>query len=127
MKTKIVVVTGANKGIGLEIVRQLAKHGHEVVLTARDAQKGIEAANKLSSRDHKVHFVKVDVTSEGDINNLKDYLDEHFQKLDVLINNAGILVGNEDSLNVSKQLVQLHLETNFLGALFVSQKLIPLL
>jgi NAD(P)-dependent dehydrogenase (short-subunit alcohol dehydrogenase family) len=67
------------------------------------------------------------VTSEADINNLKDYLDEHFQKLDVLINNAGILIGNENSLKVSKELVQQHLDTNFLGSLLLSQKLIPLL
>jgi NAD(P)-dependent dehydrogenase (short-subunit alcohol dehydrogenase family) len=127
MKAKIVVVTGANKGIGLEIVNQLAKQGHVVVLTARDAQKGKEAANRLSTRDLKVHFVKLDVTSEADINNLKDYLDEHFQKLDVLINNAGILIGNENSLKVSKELVQQHLDTNFLGSLLLSQKLIPLL
>jgi NAD(P)-dependent dehydrogenase (short-subunit alcohol dehydrogenase family) len=127
MKQKIIVVTGANRGIGFEIVRMLAKQGHEVVLTARDAQKGKEAQEKLAAQALKVHFIQLDVTNENDINRLKEYVEENFQRLDVLINNAGILVGNENSLNVSKQSVLSHLETNFLGPFLLSQRLIPVL
>ena|ERR1700730_11810332 len=126
-KQKIILVTGANKGIGLEIVRQLAKKGHQVILTARDQTKGNAAIEKLKAEGLKVHFIPLDVTNEGDIKNIKKEIHEKFGRLDVLINNAGILIGNQDSLNVSKGSVQEHLETNFYGPLLLSQQLLPLL
>jgi NAD(P)-dependent dehydrogenase (short-subunit alcohol dehydrogenase family) len=127
MKPKVIVVTGANKGIGFEIARQLAKMGHEVILTARDANKGKLANEKLASQGWKARFIQTDVTKQADIQNLRDCIEEHFGHLDVLINNAAILEGTENSVVVSKETVQRHLETNFFGSLMLSQQLIPLL
>ena len=127
MKQKVIVVTGANRGIGFEIARQLSKQGHHVIITARDANKGKQANEKLSGQGGKTLFIQMDVTRENDIRNLKDCLAENFGRLDVLINNAGILVGTDDSLQVSKATVQQHFETNFFGPLLVSQELLPLL
>ena len=127
MKPKVIVVTGSNKGIGFEIAWQLAKDGHEVILTARDANKGKQANEKLASQGWKTIFIQLDVTRSADIQNLRDCIEEHFGRLDVLINNAAILHGDEDSVHVSKDTVQRHLDTNFLGPLMLSQQLIPLL
>ncbi len=127
MKPKVIVVTGANKGIGFEIARQLAKNGHQVILTARDANKGKQANEKLAGQGWKTRFIQLDITKSADIQNLRDCIQEHFGHLDVLINNAGILQGDEDSVHVSKDAVQKHLDTNFLGPLLLSQQLIPLL
>jgi len=127
MKPKVIVVTGANKGIGFEIAWQLAKTGHEIILTARDPNKGKQANEKLASQGWKTIFIQLDVTKSADIQNLRDCIEEHFGHLDVLINNAAILHGDEDSIHVSKDTVQKHLDTNFLGPLMLSQQLIPLL
>jgi len=105
----------------------LAKDGHEVILTARDANKGKQANEKLASQGWKTIFIQLDVTRSADIQNLRDCIEEHFGRLDVLINNAAILHGDEDSIHVSKDTVQRHLDTNFLGPLMLSQQLIPLL
>jgi len=114
MKPKVIVVTGANKGIGFEIAWQLAKDGHAIILTARDANKGKQANEKLANQGWKTIFIQLDVTKSADIQNLRDCIEEHFGHLDVLINNAAILHGDEDSVHVSKDSVQKHLETNFL-------------
>jgi len=127
VKKKIILVTGANKGIGFEIVRQLAKQGHQVILTARDKNKGLAAVERLAAEGLKVHFIPLDVTKEQEISNLKEEIQEKFGRLNVLINNAGILIGNENSVSVSKRSLQQHLDTNFFGPLLLSQQLIPLL
>ncbi len=127
MKPKVIVVTGANRGIGLEIVRQLAKQGHEVLGTARDAINGKEPIEKLSGQGLKVYFFRLDVTNEKEIRELKDFIEEKFDRLDVLVNNAGMLIGEENSLHVSKDAVERHLQTNFIGPLMLSQHLVPLL
>ncbi|XVF33377.1 hypothetical protein REPUB_Repub17cG0163300 [Reevesia pubescens] len=97
------VITGANKGIGLEICRQLASKGVKVVLTARDENKGLEAFEKLKEEsgflsDHLV-FHQLDVTDPVSIASLADFIRTQFGKLDILVNNAGILgvIMNYDS------------------------------
>lgn len=127
MEPKVIVITGANRGIGFEIARRLTQLGHHVIVTARNANKGKEATEKLSAQGWKTKFCQLDVTRAADINNLKDCIQEYFGRLDVLINNAGILQGSEDSIQVSKDSVLKHLETNFIGPLLLSQQLIPLL
>ncbi|KAG7990347.1 hypothetical protein I3843_02G022100, partial [Carya illinoinensis] len=86
------VVTGANKGIGFEIVRQLASKGIVVVLTARDEKKGLEAVEKLKDyglSDHVV-FHQLDISDPASIASLADFIKAKFGKLDILVNNAGI-------------------------------------
>ncbi|XP_060970072.1 (+)-neomenthol dehydrogenase-like [Cannabis sativa] len=86
------VVTGANKGIGYEICRQLATKGVTVVLTARDEKRGVEAVEKLLKESnlshHNVVFHQLDVVNHASIDSLADFINSHFGKLDILINNA---------------------------------------
>src|SRR4028119_73283 len=89
---KIALVTGANKGIGLEIVQQLARAGFRVLLTARNRQRGEEASRKLQQDGLRVEFLQLDVTDETSIDRLAKELVSQIDHLDVLVNNAGILL-----------------------------------
>ncbi|XP_052729908.1 (+)-neomenthol dehydrogenase isoform X2 [Vigna angularis] len=86
------VVTGANKGIGFEICKQLLSNGVTVVLTARDEKRGIEAVEKLKEFDvsDQVVFHQLDVTDPKSIESLANFIKTQFGKLDILVNNAGI-------------------------------------
>nr|POE71275.1 (+)-neomenthol dehydrogenase [Quercus suber] len=89
---RFAVVTGANKGIGFETVRQLASNGFVVVLTGRDEKKGLEALGKLkdSALSDNVLFHQLDVADTASITSLADFIKTQFGKLDILVNNAGI-------------------------------------
>lgn len=87
---KTVLVTGGNRGIGLEICKQLDALGHLVILGSRDLQRGVDAARSLSKN---VVVKQLDVTDEQSIQNLFESVKADFRKLDVLINNAGIGAG----------------------------------
>ena len=124
----VIVVTGGNRGIGLEICRQLASRGAQVVLTARKAEAGRQAVEKLAAEKLTVRFHPLEVTSADSGGALRDYLDRTFGRLDVLINNAGIISDEEASgLEVKLSTVRTTLETNTLGPLQLSQTLVPLL
>ncbi|KAJ7960398.1 (+)-neomenthol dehydrogenase-like [Quillaja saponaria] len=85
------VVTGANKGIGLETVWQLASHGITVVLTARDEKKGTEATRKLHQLGlSNVIFHQLDVSDPVSIQSLAKFIQDKFGRLDILVNNAGV-------------------------------------
>ncbi|XP_059661746.1 salutaridine reductase-like isoform X1 [Cornus florida] len=88
---RLAVVTGGNKGIGLEICRQLASNGIAVILTARDEKKGIEAIDNLKvSGLSDVFFHQLDVKDPASIASFAKYVQTRFKKLDILVNNAGI-------------------------------------
>jgi len=126
---KIALVTGANKGIGLEIVQQLAEAGFRVLLTARDRQRGEEASRKLQQDGLRVEFLQLDVTDETSIDRLAKELVSQIDHLDVLVNNAGILLDapNASVLEVEPTVILQTLQTNTLGPLRLTQKLVPLL
>ncbi|KAM5555192.1 hypothetical protein ABKV19_023204 [Rosa sericea] len=86
------VVTGSNKGIGFETVRQLASTGITVVLTARDEKRDLEAVEKLkeSGLSGQVVFHQLDVADPASIDSLAQFIKTQFGKLDILVNNAGI-------------------------------------
>lgn len=98
MDRKIILVTGSNKGIGFEIVRQLCALGHDVILTARDSKKGLEAITKLKSENLSVHFIELDIAVAPSIQQAFNSIKSNFGKLDVLINNAAILFKQDQSL-----------------------------
>jgi NAD(P)-dependent dehydrogenase (short-subunit alcohol dehydrogenase family) len=127
MEQKIILVTGANRGIGLQIVKDVAALGHIVILTARDETKGGQAAKELRRNNFNVHFIQLDAADETSIQRAAATVAEQFGKLDVLVNNAGIFNDTENSLKVSRQAVQEHLDVNFIGPLMISQAFIPLL
>lgn len=126
---KTALVTGANKGIGLEIVRQLARAGFRVFLTARSRQRGEETAHKLQEDGLNVEFLQLDVTDETSIEQLAKELASRIDRLDVLVNNAGILLDapNASVLEVEADVIGQTLQTNTLGPLRLIQKLVPLL
>jgi NAD(P)-dependent dehydrogenase (short-subunit alcohol dehydrogenase family) len=122
MKEKIAVVTGANRGIGLEIVRQLAEKGATVVLTARDAGNGKTAGEQFQHKGFPVRFHQLDVTDIESIGRLTRYLQDEFGRADILVNNAGIAIDdNKSSLDVDIATVRKTMETNFFGPIQVSQ------
>jgi NAD(P)-dependent dehydrogenase (short-subunit alcohol dehydrogenase family) len=124
----IVVVTGANRGIGLEISRQLATRGAEVVLTARKSGAGKAAVKRLAAENLSVQFRPLDVTSGKSIVALREFLKRTYGRLDVLINNAGIIANSDaPGLKVDMETVRVTLETNALGPFHLSQALAPLL
>jgi NAD(P)-dependent dehydrogenase (short-subunit alcohol dehydrogenase family) len=124
----IAVVTGANRGIGLEIVRQLADRGVTAVLTARKPDAGATAAATLAGAAGRVDFHPLSVTDEASIRALRDHVASQFGRLDVLVNNAGIITDTEaGGLDVSLATVRETLETNTLAPLRMAQMLLPLL
>ena len=131
-ETRIALVTGANRGIGLEIVRQLSRVGLMAVLGSRDVAKGREAAAKLASEGLEPPVVALDVTDEGSIRAAVDEVMSLFGRIDVLVNNAGILQEGQTP-DVSKVLAlspSLALETygtNTLGPLRMIQAVVPIM
>jgi NAD(P)-dependent dehydrogenase (short-subunit alcohol dehydrogenase family) len=121
---KVALVTGANKGLGLEIARQLAQHGITVVLGARDLAKAEAAAASLKSAG-ETHAVKIDVTNAADIAALPAYFKQHFGQLDILINNAGVNLDFEGEL--TGDTLRRTYEANVIGPFEVARALLPLL
>lgn len=129
MERKVILVTGSNKGIGFEIVRQLAKLDHKVILSARDEAKGLEAQKKLKAENLDAHFVVLDITQEESIRNAFQKVKSEFSALDVLINNAAILLKEDQSLiKDSSSIFEKTLQNNAFAQLKVTkvfQSIIP--
>lgn len=130
MDERIALVTGSNKGIGFELVRQLARAGVTVILSARSEERGRNAQARLADEGLVVDFHPLDVTEPATIQGMADYIAQRHGRLDILVNNAGILP-DEDAgatiLNVDPALVLRVFETNTLGSLRVTRQLAPLL
>jgi len=121
----IALITGANKGIGLEVVRQLASRGWRVFLTGRSLASVRKAASPLGS---SVVPVPLDITSRISIEAAFSVVSQAVQHLDVLINNAGILDHDEGSVfELHPQRLRRMFETNTIGALLVTQTFLPML
>jgi len=125
--TTLALVTGANRGIGREIVRQLAGKGISTILAARDKAKADSAARELAGGAHILPR-ELDVTDTGSVQRLAESVASEFGKLDILVNNAGILLDEKASaVNIDMALVQETLATNLLAAWRVAQACVPLL
>src|SRR5881394_1340278 len=121
-KIPIIAVTGGNRGIGFEICRQLARRGAQVILTARKPEAGKQALAKLEREGLKAAFHPLEVTDEASVTALRDDLEKTFGRLDVLINNAGILADSDAAgLEVNLATVRTTLETNTLAPLHLAQ------
>jgi NAD(P)-dependent dehydrogenase (short-subunit alcohol dehydrogenase family) len=122
---RVAVVTGANRGIGLEVARQLAAGGDTVILTARDQAKANDAADGLAG---SVVAHRLDVTDAASAGTLADFISEQFGHIDVLVNNAAIHYDTQQqAATADLSIVREALETNLLGAWQVTQALLPLL
>src|SRR4051812_4241023 len=126
---KIALVTGANKGIGFEVARQLAREGLRVFVGARNAAAGQAATKKLRDETSgDAVFLNIDVSKPDSIRSAADGFGKQADYLDVLVNNAAIAVDGDDNvLKISPEMFETTLRTNTLGPLLVSQAFIPLL
>ncbi len=122
---RVALVTGANKGLGFEIARQLGEKGYTVVLGARDEAKAGAAASKLRAEGLDAHPVKLDVTNADDIAHLPGFFEEKFGGLDVLINNAGVNADHDPGTRLDN--LRKTYETNVFGAFAVTEALLPLI
>ncbi len=121
------VVTGANRGIGLEVCRQLAEKGCRVVLTSRDAEKGKAAAKQLGQKGLEVSYCTCDVTKEDSIKKLAQYVGKEFGRADILVNNAAIYIDKGGVLDVPTDVYRDTMETNTLGPLRMCKAFIPMM
>jgi NAD(P)-dependent dehydrogenase (short-subunit alcohol dehydrogenase family) len=127
---KIALVTGGNKGIGLETARQLGKLGILVLVGARDLAKGEKAVEELKEDGVDARAVKLDVDNAADYEAVKKLIEKDYGRLDILINNAGIMLdgrkGNETS-KTSQDVLRKTFNTNFFAVVGLTQTLLPLL
>ena len=123
---KTVLITGANKGIGFEIVRGLLQAGCRVYLGAREAAKGQQAVAELAA-EGDVRFLEVDLTNQATLDAAAAHLQHEEGRLDILVNNAGINVPGDGSPGTAdvRSVAQV-LQTNFVGTLAVTQAFLPL-
>ena len=136
---RIALVTGANKGIGFEVARQLARKGFHVFLGARDEEAGKAAAQKLNCESEEegsgkstgrgaVTALKIDISKPESIRLAAEEFSRTSDRLDVLVNNAGILLDDDNAiLTITPKIFETTLRTNTLGALLVSQAFVPFL
>jgi NAD(P)-dependent dehydrogenase (short-subunit alcohol dehydrogenase family) len=121
------LVSGANRGLGFEISRQLAARGCEVMLTARDPRRGKRAARQLREQGLAVSFYPLDVADPLSIQRLAGHVRE-VGRVDILINNAAIAIDHQATLlDVPVRALAATLETNLQGALRLCQAVVPLM
>jgi len=123
---KIALITGANKGIGKEIARQLGAQGMTVLIGARDTGRGEAAAAELTAGGADAHAVRLDVTDAASIEAAAHQIESEYGKLDVLVNNAGIALDGAPG-GVDVDTLRRTYETNVFGVFAVTKAMTPLL
>lgn len=127
---KVALISGANKGIGFETARQLGKQGITVLVGARDLSKGEAAAAQLKQEGINAQAIQFDVVNPADVQAAVGKVEKEFGKLDILINNAGIMleeIGGNNSSTVSEEILRKTFDTNFFSAISVTRAFLPLL
>ena len=125
---KVALVTGGNKGIGLEIARQLAQSGIAVFLGARDLTRGQQAVAGLASTGVDAEAIEIDLNDEQTIAAAAQVIGDRHGRLDILVNNAGIVDAEDGPPSVATiGAARRLMETNFIGTLAVTQAMLPLL
>ncbi len=140
MIQRVALVTGANKGIGFEVCRQLKERQIKVILTSRNVALGEAAAQKLSQKvsmaGAPVQYCRLDVVDQKSIDQAFEWVNKEHGRLDILVNNAGILIDRSKDhpegegaslLNTSIEVIRESLETNTFGAIRMIQKFAPLM
>jgi NAD(P)-dependent dehydrogenase (short-subunit alcohol dehydrogenase family) len=127
----IALITGANKGIGLETARQLAQQGIHVLIGARDAAKGEAAAQQLQAEGYKADFIALDVSNEASIKQAAQTVSDRYGNLDILINNAGINPEFSQGIfsldQMPSDLIMQIYQTNVFGPFTMVREFLPML
>ncbi|WP_299090683.1 SDR family oxidoreductase [uncultured Metabacillus sp.] len=125
---QVALVTGGNRGIGYELVKQLALNGFKVILASRDPEMGKEAVQKLKELNLDVSCVEMDVANQESIHQAAVAINEKYGRLDVLINNAGVYLDeNKKLLAMDPFILEKTMATNFFGVYHVIRSFIPLM
>jgi NAD(P)-dependent dehydrogenase (short-subunit alcohol dehydrogenase family) len=125
---KVALVTGGNRGIGFELVKQLALNGFKVIMASRDPEMGHEATQRLKESNLDVSFVEMDIDNQESIHQAAITVNERYGRLDVLINNAGVyLEENKKLVAMDPSVLERTMTTNFFGAYHVIRSFIPLM
>ena len=128
---KVAFITGANRGIGFETSKQLAKKNTKVILGSRDLDKGKKAVEKLATEGVDADLIQYDAFDLNAPQKVYDYISKEYNKLDILINNAGVLLtGNlfvTNSSTVSDKDIKDTFQTNLFSVISLTQKLLPLI
>jgi NAD(P)-dependent dehydrogenase (short-subunit alcohol dehydrogenase family) len=126
---RVAVVTGASRGIGREVAHELAQKGLRVILTARDPANGEAALSTLAAEGLPVAFHVLDVRRVDEASKLAKWLEREFGRVDVLVNNAGVMLDPRGArlATLDLNVVRDTFETNVFGAIIVSQALLPLM
>jgi len=125
---KVALITGANKGIGFEVARQIARAGWTVIAAARNEALGSQAAAKLQAEGLDVHFVHLDLDAHETALTAAETIRNRFGKLDLLINNAAMASkGDGPPSKVDIEAVKAVMDTNYVGSVAVTQAMLPLL
>lgn len=128
LQKRVALVTGANKGLGFEIARQLVEKKIKVLMGTRDHNSGLKAREALKHRGFDVHLILLDVTDPMSIQAAVDRITDEAKRLDILVNNAGILIDPQSGiLEMNTVTLQNTLETNAFGPLLLSQACIALM
>ncbi|MCU0533059.1 MAG: SDR family oxidoreductase [Hydrococcus sp. Prado102] len=128
---KVALVTGANKGLGFEMSRQLAQQGITVLIAARKLEAAQEAATTLKNEGLKAEAIALDINDSNQIQAAVKEIGDKFGKLDVLINNAGVMLDGEwstsNASSVSIDIIRKTFDTNFFALVELTQALLPLI
>ena len=129
--TKVAFISGANRGIGFETSKKLAESGIKVILGARDLNKGKKALEEMTSMGYDADLVEYDAHDLNAPKKVYDFISNKYQKLDILINNAGVLLTNDlfvtNSSSVSDKDIKDTFQTNLFSVIALTQKLLPLI
>ena len=128
---KVALITGGNRGIGLVTAKKLGEIGVTVVIGVRDMNKSEAALNELTALGIKADVVKYDAADSDSADKVYQFLDQKYGRLDILINNAGVLkeelVGFNDSSTVTQTVLKETFQTNLFAVVELTQKLLPLI
>ncbi len=128
---KVAFISGANRGIGFETAKKLAETGVQVILGSRDLNKGKEAVEKLNALGIEVDLTQYDALDLEAPQKVFDYISEKYKKLDILINNAGVLLTGDlfvtNSSTVSDKDIKDTFQTNLFSVISLTKKLLPLI
>lgn len=126
---RVALVTGGNRGLGLEIVRMLAARGLRVVMASRSVQRGRFAVQMLGDLADRVAVRDLDITDPASVERLASWLDQRLGRCDVLVNNAAVLIDDDrdSAAAIDLDLVRSSLDTNLIGTWRLTQAIVPLM